>query len=100
MTSNLTLTASAFATGYNNSVTVSALFIIQPMQFTSVSFATNGQFQLNFLGVPGQTYVLQGSTNLLNWIPINTNLAVTNLFQLTDPGADNFPRRCYRALQQ
>lgn len=81
-------------------MTVSALFIIQPMQFTSVSFATNGQFQLNFLGVPGQTYVLQGSTNLLNWIPINTNLAVTNLFQLTDPGAGNFPRRCDRALQQ
>ncbi len=100
LTSNLTLSASAYATGYVNSVTVSALFTVQPMNFTSVGFITNGQVQLGFLGVPGRTYVLQGSTNLFNWIPLNTNVAVTNLFLLTDPGASNFPRRFYRALQQ
>ena len=99
LTSNLTLSASAFATGYVNSATVSALFTIQPMQFTTVGFATNGQFQLNFLGVPGQTYVLQASSNLVNWIPINTNLAATNLFQFTDPGAGGRPRRFYRVLK-
>ena len=100
LTSNLTLSASAYATGYINSVTASALFIIQPMQFTSAGFATNGQFQLNFLGVPGQTYVLQASSNLVNWVPLSTNTPVTNLFQLMDPGAGNFQRRFYRALKQ
>ncbi len=100
LTSNLTLTASAFATGYVNSVTASAIFTIQPMQFTTLGFATNGGFQLNFLGVPGQTYILQASTNLINWLPLNTNVAMTNLFQLIDPSASNYSRRFYRALKQ
>ena len=100
LTSNLTLTASAFATGYNHSVAASALFTIQPIYFTSGGFTTNGQFQLGCFGTPGRTYVLQASTNLISWIPLNTNLAATNLFLLTDPGAGNFSRRFYRALQQ
>ncbi len=99
LTSNLTLSASAFATGYVNSVTVSALFTIQPMKFTTLGFGTNGSFQLGFLGAPGQTYVLQASSNLVNWVPLNTNVAVTNLFQLVDPGAGNYPRRFYRVLK-
>jgi hypothetical protein len=99
LTSNLTLTASAFATGYVNSATASALFTIQPMQFTTLGFATNGEFQLNFLGVPGQTYVLQGSSNLVNWVPLNTNVAATNLFQFTDPGAGGLPHRFYRVFK-
>ena len=100
LTTNLTLTASAFEIGFNNSVTASALFVIQPVYFTSGGFLTNGQFQLGFLGTPGQTYVLQASTNLINWIPLITNTAVTNQFLLTDPGASNFSRRFYRAFQQ
>ena len=52
------------------------MFYITPVQFTSANFGTNHQFQLNFLGVPGSNYVLQASTNLLNWDPISTNLAI------------------------
>ena len=100
LTNSLTLTASAFADGYNNSVLVSALFTVQPVYFTSASFATNGQFELGFFGTAGQTYVLQASTNLVNWIPLSTNTAPTNQFMLTDPGAGNYPYRFYRALQQ
>src|SRR5439155_19907113 len=101
LTSNATLTASAFEPGFINSVAASAQFTIEPViHFTSGSFSTNGQFQLGFFGITGRTYVLQASTNLVNWIPLNTNVAVTNQFLLTDPGAGNFPYRFYRALQQ
>jgi hypothetical protein len=100
VTSNATVAASAFRTNYNNSATVTALFFVAPVQFTSANFGTNRQFQLNFLGVPGSNYVLQASSNLLNWTPISTNTAMTNAFILFDPAATNYPQRFYRVQQQ
>ncbi|HEX4263993.1 MAG TPA: chitobiase/beta-hexosaminidase C-terminal domain-containing protein [Verrucomicrobiae bacterium] len=96
---NATLSASAYATGYANSVAASALFLVQPLQFQSQGF-TNNVFDLSFAGVTGSNYVLQASTNLLDWTPIKTNIAPANSFILTDPGATNFPRRFYRVLLQ
>jgi hypothetical protein len=101
LTTNLTLTVNAAASGYATSVASSALFSITPaIHFTSGSFLTNGIFQLGFYGLSGQTYVLSGSTNLQNWTPLTTNFATTNQFFLTDPNASNFPQRFYRAHQQ
>ena len=68
--------------------------------FYSAGYFTNGQFWLQLSGVAGRTYLLQGSTNLVNWITLNTNLAPTNVFNLKDPGASNFPQRFYRAIEQ
>ena len=100
VTADATIAASAFRTNYNNSVTATAFFFITPVQFTAANFATNHQFQLDFLGVTGSNYVLQASTNLLNWTAISTNTATTNAFYLFDPNATNFPQRFYRVLQQ
>ncbi len=101
LTNSALLTANAFETNFNNSVTANALFTIQPFAyFTSTGFLTNGQFQLGFSGMPGQNYVLQATTNFVNWIPLSTNLAMTNLFPLIDSGATNFPYRFYRTLEQ
>ena len=100
LTSNATVSASAFEANSNNSVAVSTLFLVQPMSFTSESFLPNQQFQMGFSGVTGSNYVLEASTDLFNWIPISTNTALTNFFNLVDPGASNFPRRFYRVLEQ
>jgi len=97
--SNATLSANAFKTGFQNSVAVTAQFLVQPLYFASENFS-NQMFQLKFFGVPGSNYVLQASTNLRNWTPISTNLAATNLFYLLDPKASNYPARFYRVLQQ
>jgi len=94
-----TVSASAYATGYVNSVAASALFLVQPLSFTSQGFTANG-FQLGFAGALGSNYVLQASTNLLNWTPISTNLALTNYFNWLDPQATNYPRRYYRVQRQ
>jgi uncharacterized repeat protein (TIGR03806 family) len=98
--SNASLSASAFETNFNNSVAASALFFVQPPYFTSAGFLANNQFQLGFFGNTGSNYVLQATTNFTTWTPVSTNTALTNLFQLVDPGATNFPYRFYRVFQQ
>ena len=101
LTNSATVTANAFETGSNNSVAASAVFIVgTPIFFTSENFLANGTFQLGFSGVPNNSYVLQASTNLVDWTSLSTNTATTNPFNFVDPGATNFPYRFYRVLQQ
>ena len=54
----------------------------------------NGQFSFGISGVPGWRYVIQSSTNLPNWVPVQTNIAP---FTFTDTNAGN-PLEFYRAL--
>jgi uncharacterized repeat protein (TIGR03806 family) len=100
LTGNETVTANAFETNFYNSIGASAQFLVQPLNFTSEGFLPGQQFQLGFAGVTGSNYVLQASTNLINWTPISTNNATTNFFNLLDPDATNFQERFYRVLQQ
>jgi uncharacterized repeat protein (TIGR01451 family) len=39
--------------------------------------APNGQYQLTIGGAPGQTYVIQSSSDLSSWTPVSTNTAGT-----------------------
>ena len=96
---NATLATSAFAPGYHNSVAATALFLVQPVAFTSQGFTNHG-FQLGFTGIPGHQYLLQTTTNLVNWTPLATNTALTNPFNWFDWQATNYPRRFYRAVEQ
>jgi hypothetical protein len=48
----------------------------------------------------GCTYVILASTNLQDWTPISTNVALTGSVVLTDSGATNSSRRFYRAMVQ
>jgi uncharacterized repeat protein (TIGR03806 family) len=100
LTNSTTLQASAFETNFNNSIAASALITIHPLYFNSAGFLPNGQFQLGMAGVVSNTYVLEASTNFINWTPLNTNTATTNFFNLFDPAASNFPYRFYRAMEQ
>jgi uncharacterized delta-60 repeat protein len=58
----------------------------------------NGQFQLKFSGESGTNYVLQSSSNLVDWVGV-TNFTATNPPQiLTDPSAGGYAKRFYRAV--
>ncbi len=46
-------------------------------------------------GVPGFKYVVQGSTNLVDWVPLQTNTAP---FTFVDVNAGNFRQRFYRSV--
>jgi hypothetical protein len=59
---------------------------------------TNG-FQFSFQTVANTTWRIDATTNLLNWLPVFTNLAGSDgTFQFTDLPATNFPHRFYRAV--
>jgi hypothetical protein len=100
LTTNATVSANAFEPGFNNSVATSALFLVEPLYFTSAGFLSDRQFQISVSGAAGSNYVLQATTNFVTWTPISTNAALANLFNLVDPRATNYPYRFYRVLQQ
>jgi len=51
------------------------------------------------ISVPiGVTYVLLGSTNARNWVPISTNVATSATAVLTDTAALRIPTRYYRVM--
>ncbi|MEY2466202.1 MAG: hypothetical protein QOD03_723, partial [Verrucomicrobiota bacterium] len=101
LTSNTTITVKAFESGYNSSVAVNAIYIIRPqIFFTGSGSFTNQQFVLSLSGLAGKTYVLQATTNLVDWTSISTNVAGSDLFNLTDSDAAGMPYRFYRAVEQ
>ncbi|EEF58610.1 chitobiase/beta-hexosaminidase C-terminal domain-containing protein [Pedosphaera parvula] len=101
LTNSAMVTASAFETGFNNSVAINALFTIQPaLFFTSTGYFTNGAFQLQLSGQVGKTYIFQGTSDFTNWISLGTNAGPSSLIQLADPNATNFPYRFYRAVEK
>jgi hypothetical protein len=58
---------------------------------------TNGLFGFNVAGSAGQTLVIEGSTNLANWTPLETNTLGASLWHFSDPWSGNFQQRLYRA---
>ncbi len=81
---------------------VASLTVIAPPQIitsgASFGFTTNQSgFGFNLSGAVGQTIVVDGSTNLVDWTPLSTNTAGNNPVYFFDPTATNFPGRFYRA---
>ena len=54
-----------------------------------------GPFSFNVSGVPGFGYIVQASTNLVDWESVQTNLAP---FAFTDPDASFYSQRFYRTF--
>lgn len=63
---------------------------------------TNGQSQFGFdVNAPaglGETLVIQGTTNLVNWVPLETNVLSSSPWHFSDHAASSFKQRFYRAL--
>jgi hypothetical protein len=54
--------------------------------------------QLTLTGGVGQTYTVQASTNLVNWVAITNLVLATGSGQFTDYSVTNSPQRFYRAV--
>jgi hypothetical protein len=54
------------------------------------------QARLTLQVTPGVNYILDASTNLLNWWPIGTNNAGTNNLQVLDPDVSGYKSKFYR----
>ena len=60
---------------------------------TSAVTSPAGQFGFTVSGVSSGQYVVQASTDLVNWVSLQTNIAP---FNFVDPNARQFSRRFYR----
>ena len=97
-----TLRARAFVVGGNYNASCwfveSAIRVISPPVIL-VNDGTFGirsnQFSFNVRAVPGQTVVIEGSTNLMDWLPLATNLVRDSVFGFSD--LTSYPARFYRA---
>lgn len=61
----------------------------------SAPHASAGQFSFTVSGTSGSKYAVEASTNLVNWVPLQTN---TSPFSFTDANAHQFTRRFYRTV--
>ncbi len=68
--------------------------------FIPISRQTNGAIKVQFIGTSGATYVLQASTNLLDWSGIQTNTAAANgVFEYVDTSPSEFRSRLFRLFR-
>jgi hypothetical protein len=58
-----------------------------------------GAFSVSISGNAASNAVLQVSTDLVNWLPIFTNLKSAAEIEFVDPGATPYPWRFYRAVK-
>ncbi len=57
-----------------------------------------GPFEFAVLGFPGQTVIIQASTDFASWVPIQTNTLLGSTLSVVDTTSPSFPLRYYRAL--
>jgi photosystem II stability/assembly factor-like uncharacterized protein len=72
-----------------------------PSESSSLSVArntSNGLPTLQLTGQPGYNYMIEASTNLINWSYIATLANTNGLVPFTDPASTNCNRRFYRAV--
>jgi hypothetical protein len=101
LTNSAMVSVNAFAPGFNDSIAAKSTFtILMGISFTGQAYLSNGVFTAQLSGATNMTYVLQGSTDFITWVPVNTNVPASTPFLLSDPQAGNFPYRFYRAVQQ
>jgi Domain of unknown function (DUF5122) beta-propeller len=60
----------------------------------------SNRFRFNIVSFPGQAVVTEATTNLVQWIPIQTNLVGDpGIFMFQDLKSDVYSRRFYRAVR-
>jgi hypothetical protein len=80
--------------GSTNSTATLMVYATASSTLASAAHA-NGQFALTVSGVSGCQYVVLASTNMVNWVPLQTNTAP---FTFVDANASQFGRRFYRSV--
>jgi subtilisin-like proprotein convertase family protein len=87
------INAGAISNGWSLTLITSSPIALQPPQFGSF-VNSNGTFRLTITS-PSYSTIIQASTNLVNWVPVYTNMPP---FTFTDSNASSYPYRFYRAV--
>ncbi len=76
-------------------------FILNPAPTFARPFVANdGVLNLPASAILGNAYFLEGSTNLVDWVRISTNVAESIQVTFKDPQASSFSKRFYRLVQR
>lgn len=67
----------------------------EPAAQLSAAVSSGGQFSFTVSGITGQMYVVQASSNLLDWVPVMSNTAP---FVFVDSNTAGFKQRFYRTF--
>ena len=68
------------------------------LSLAPASLVHDGMVTASLAGTAGQTYVIQATSDLINWVSISTNVAdAAGLVSLIDSNAVAYPSRFYRA---
>jgi hypothetical protein len=63
---------------------VAVLFLANPLRFVNPGMGSNGGFQFRAVGPAGSNFVVDGSTDLLNWTSLFTNSAPLGILDFTN----------------
>ena len=74
-----------------------AISQVTPPWLGDGQYLPDGSFQLTVYGDAGRSYTLQASTNLVDWVPLQTLSATNGVITFVEPAVTNFPYRFYRA---
>lgn len=97
---NYSFTARATDNGGNTSTSaIVNVFVLTNAVLQNPVRLDNGQFRMTILGIAGQTYAAESSTNLTDWAAFATNVAPANSFNVTDFTSTNILHRFFRARQ-
>jgi Bacterial Ig domain len=82
------LTAVATAAGLSITSSVVNISVVTPLAVSNSAPAiSGGNFSFDYTANPGLTYVIENSSNLVNWVPIATNVAASSSVSFTNnPG--------------
>jgi hypothetical protein len=84
---------------FQNLVVSQAQAVSPPPQLTGVGLSTNGMFLFNLNGPRGSNYVIQSSSDLINWVNQVTNVVPSGgTLGCAFPVQSNRPQMYYRAL--
>ncbi|HWD18076.1 MAG TPA: Ig-like domain-containing protein [Verrucomicrobiae bacterium] len=79
------LTAVATAAGISTTSGVVNISVVTPVTASlAAPAATNGQFTFTYSATPGLTYVVQSSSNLVDWTSLSTNQASSGTMPFSD----------------
>jgi DNA-binding beta-propeller fold protein YncE len=84
--------------GGNGEIIITSITTPVAISTTNAAFGfTNGAFGFDVTGPSGSNVVIQASTDLQTWIPLQTNLLGSGPFYFSDPQSTTNVQRFYRA---
>ena len=93
------LTAIATASGVSGTSSAINITVVSPVPVSLTGpQRSNGLFSFRYSVNPGLNYVVQTSSNLVNWTPVATNIASTNPAAYSEPLTET-ARRYYRVAR-